>query len=169
MKRPRSISPRAKSSTEGSGGAFSLRDIREFAAVLREYGLAELEFDRGGERIRLRIGNDPAEVAVTPEAPSKTVGAATRPVTQKVDAPEKSGVYVKSPFVGTFYRAPSPETPPYVQVGEVVKKGQVLCIVEAMKLMNEIEAEADGRVEEILVENGEPVEYGASLFRLTPA
>ena len=76
---------------------------------------------------------------------------------------------LKSPMVGTFYRAPSPDNPNYVEVGAQVKKGAVLCIVEAMKLMNEIEAETDGRVAEILAENGQPVEYGQPLFRIEPA
>ena len=78
------------------------------------------------------------------------------------------GAVITSPFVGTFYRSPSPEAPPFVELGQAVRKGQVVCIVEAMKLMNEIEAEADGKVAEILVKNGEHVEYGQALFRLTP-
>ena len=82
--------------------------------------------------------------------------------------PEKKGVVVSSPFVGTFYRTPAPDQPPFAEVGAVVKKGQILCIVEAMKLMNEIEAELGGKVTEILVENGQPVEFGQPLFRIEP-
>ena len=82
-------------------------------------------------------------------------------------APEPEGTFISSPFVGTFYRAPSPEAPMFVEVGQPVRKGQVVCIVEAMKLMNEIEAEFEGRIEEILVQNGEHVEYGQHLFRLS--
>ena len=77
-----------------------------------------------------------------------------------------AGTFVTSPFVGTFYRAPSPEAPAFVDVGSIVRKGQVVCIVEAMKLMNEIEAESDGKIAEILVKNGEHVEYGQKLFRV---
>ena len=80
---------------------------------------------------------------------------------------EAAGTFISSPFVGTFYRAPSPEAPSFVEVGQAVRKGQVVCIVEAMKLMNEIEAESEGKIEEILVQNGEHVEYGQHLFRLS--
>jgi acetyl-CoA carboxylase biotin carboxyl carrier protein len=83
-------------------------------------------------------------------------------------AADKPGTTVTSPFVGTFYRAPSPDSPPFVEVGAVVNKGQVLCIVEAMKLMNEIEAEVPGRVAEIYVQNATPVEFGEKLFRIEP-
>ncbi|NOK20092.1 acetyl-CoA carboxylase biotin carboxyl carrier protein, partial [Corallococcus carmarthensis] len=82
---------------------------------------------------------------------------------------EKPGHLVTSPFVGTFYRTPAPDQPPFVDVGTVVRKGQVLCIVEAMKLMNEIESEVSGRIAEVLVENGRPVEFGQALFRIEPA
>jgi acetyl-CoA carboxylase biotin carboxyl carrier protein len=90
--------------------------------------------------------------------------ALTPPVEAK---PAEGGTFVSSPFVGTFYRAPSPDAPAFVEVGQTVRKGQVVCIVEAMKLMNEIEAEADGKVEEILVKNGEHVEYGQHLIRVS--
>ena len=90
--------------------------------------------------------------------------ALTPPVEAK--SGEGAGTFVSSPFVGTFYRAPSPEAPSFVEVGQTVRKGQVVCIVEAMKLMNEIEAESDGKVEEILVKNGEHVEYGQHLIRV---
>jgi acetyl-CoA carboxylase biotin carboxyl carrier protein len=82
---------------------------------------------------------------------------------------QEAAVYVTSPFVGTFYRAPSPQSDPFVDVGDVVTAGQVLCIVEAMKLMNEIEAEVEGKIAEILVEDGKPVEYGDRLFRIETA
>jgi acetyl-CoA carboxylase biotin carboxyl carrier protein len=85
------------------------------------------------------------------------------------DKPVESGVLLTSPFVGTFYRAPAPEAPPFVEVGQTVRKGQVMCIVEAMKLMNEIESEFDGKILEILVKNAEHVEYGQSLFRIEKA
>ena len=82
---------------------------------------------------------------------------------------DKTGNVVASPFVGTFYRTPAPDQPAFVEVGSVVKKGQVLCIIEAMKLMNEIEADEPGKITEILVENGQPVEFGQPLFRIEPA
>jgi acetyl-CoA carboxylase biotin carboxyl carrier protein len=97
---------------------------------------------------------------------------AARPIALSPPAPvegagDKDGVFISSPFVGTFYRAPSPEAPTFVEAGQSVRKGQVVCIVEAMKLMNEIEAESEGKIAEILVQNGEHVEYGQHLFRLT--
>ena len=84
-------------------------------------------------------------------------------------APEKKGHVITSPFVGTFYRTPAPDQPPFVEVGSSVRKGQTLCIIEAMKLMNEIESEVGGKVAEILVENAQPVEFGQALFRIEPA
>jgi acetyl-CoA carboxylase biotin carboxyl carrier protein len=93
--------------------------------------------------------------------------AAPAPVAAAAAA-ERPGHAVTSPFVGTFYRTPAPDQPAFVDVGSVVKKGQVLCIIEAMKLMNEIEADVAGRVAEILVENGQPVEFGQTLFRIEP-
>jgi acetyl-CoA carboxylase biotin carboxyl carrier protein len=99
------------------------------------------------------MSGGPRPIALTPPPPVEPVADA--------------GVYISSPFVGTFYRAPSPEAPSFVDAGQSVRKGQVVCIVEAMKLMNEIEAESEGRIEEILVENGAHVEYGQHLFRLS--
>ena len=93
---------------------------------------------------------------------------APRPPKAEAKPADKPGVLVTSPFVGTFYRAPSPDSPPFVEVGAKVKKGQTLCIVEAMKLMNEIESETDGTVAEILVQNATPVEFGEPLFRIVP-
>jgi len=95
----------------------------------------------------------PAAVSAVPKAEAKS---------------DKPGVIVSSPFVGTFYRAPSPDSPPFVDVGQKVKKGQTLCIVEAMKLMNEIESEIDGTVAEMFVQNATPVEFGEQLFRIVP-
>jgi acetyl-CoA carboxylase biotin carboxyl carrier protein len=102
--------------------------------------------------------------APAPVAPA----AAPAAVPAAAAAAQKPGNLVTSPFVGTFYRTPAPDQPAFVEVGAVVKKGQVLCIIEAMKLMNEIEAEVAGKVTEILVENGQPVEFGQALFRIEP-
>ena len=105
----------------------------------------------------------PAPVA---EPPRPSIG--NRPTAPAAPA-EKKGHVITSPFVGTFYRNPSPDQPPYVEVGSTVRKGQTLCIIEAMKLMNEIESEVAGKVAEILVENAQPVEFGQALFRIEPA
>ena len=109
----------------------------------------------------------PVAAAIAPLVAAPAPAAAPGPKAEAKPA-DKPGVLVTSPFVGTFYRAPSPESPPFVDVGAKVKKGQTLCIVEAMKLMNEIEAEADGTVAEILVQNATPVEFGEALFRIVP-
>jgi acetyl-CoA carboxylase biotin carboxyl carrier protein len=144
-------------------GGIDFEAVRVLARIATEFDLAEIEADREG-RVRVRRGG--AEVAVAAPSP------AARPIALSPPAPvegagEKDGIFISSPFVGTFYRAPSPEAPTFVEAGQSVRKGQVVCIVEAMKLMNEIEAESEGKIAEILVQNGEHVEYGQHLFRLT--
>jgi acetyl-CoA carboxylase biotin carboxyl carrier protein len=108
-----------------------------------------------------------AAPAAAPESPRARPSAPVRAPSAAAEG-EKKGQLINSPFVGTFYRTPAPDQPPYVDVGAVVKKGQVLCIVEAMKLMNEIESDVAGKVVEILVENAQPVEFGQPLFRIEP-
>jgi acetyl-CoA carboxylase biotin carboxyl carrier protein len=110
----------------------------------------------------------PAAAAPPPQAPAAVPAADSAATAAAKAAEDKKTFTVNSPFVGTFYRSASPDTPPFVDVGQTVKKGQVLCIVEAMKLMNEIEAEQPGRLAEVLVQNGSPVEYGEPLFRFEP-
>lgn len=102
-------------------------------------------------------------VPATPVAPSPEPAKAASP-----EPPKKNTVYIRSPMVGTFYRAPAPEKPPYVQVGDIVQKGQVVCIIEAMKLFNEIQSEVSGKIVRILVENAQPVEYDQPLFEVEP-
>ena len=144
------------------------REIRRLADLLRDYGLTEIEVEREGVRIRLR-----RELAAPPSASPAVPGAAAMvpalPVTAA--APVASEVHlltIEAPMVGTFYRAPSPDASPFIRDGERVKKGQVVCIIEAMKLMNEIESKVAGRVVKVLVENAQPVEYGQPLFLLEP-
>jgi acetyl-CoA carboxylase biotin carboxyl carrier protein len=140
--------------------------VRALARIATEFDLEEIEVSGAGH-LRVRRGGVLREGAA---APAPIAGARPIALTPPVDAkPSEAGTFVSSPFVGTFYRAPSPEAPAFVEVGTTVRKGQVVCIVEAMKLMNEIEAESDGKVEEILVKNGEHVEYGQHLIRLTPS
>jgi acetyl-CoA carboxylase biotin carboxyl carrier protein len=140
-----------------------LERLRELAEIATEFDLAELELDAcGGVRVVRRAAGAPVAMAA-PLPPSPIHAAA--PV-EKAAKPAEAGTLITSPFVGTFYRAPAPEAPPFVDVGQSVRKGQVVCIVEAMKLMNEIESEFDGKILEILVKNAEHVEYGQPLFRI---
>lgn len=149
----------------------STNQIQELIDLLRRNNLTELEFERQGIRIRVRH-----ELVVTPLATSAQESFTTpsqqpmHSASAATSVPEASTgfVTVTSPIVGTFYRSPSPDADPYVEEGESVRKGQVLCIVEAMKLMNEIESEVDGRLVKILVENTKSVEYGQALFLIDP-
>jgi acetyl-CoA carboxylase biotin carboxyl carrier protein len=157
-------------------------EIRELIALATESGIAELEVQRGDNRVRIRRAafHSQQEIVVAPSyaatpapqafasappsAPTGTPSALDAPK-EKAEKPHDANlVLVKSPIVGTFYEAPSPETPPFVRVGERVQPGKVLCIIESMKLMNEIECETSGIIESKLVMNGQPVEYGEALF-----
>ena len=140
-------------------------EIRELIALAAETGIAELEVQRGENRVRIRraaVAAGPQEVVLAP-APAP----APEPAKEKPEkAVDDKMVLVKSPIVGTFYEGPSPGAPPFVRVGERVQPGKVLCIIESMKLMNEIEAETSGIIESKLVPNGQPVEYGEALFAI---
>ncbi len=153
-------------------GAHHTKQIQELIDLLRRNNLTELEFERAGMRVRVRHETGvKAVTAAAPEATSTSPQAGAQPAgTSGAAAPEDTAgmVTITSPIVGTFYRSPSPDADPYVEEGEYVKKGQVLCIVEAMKLMNEIESEVDGRIVRILAESTKPVEYGQPLFLLDP-
>jgi len=144
-------------------GGIDLSTVRELARIATEMNLSEVEADPSGRiRVRRRVGRRLLD-GRSSAAPRPPISLAPPP---PVEGAPEPGTFITSPFVGTFYRAPSPEAPAFVEVGDTVRKGQVVCIVEAMKLMNEIEAEADGKVAEILARNGEHVEYGQSLIRL---
>jgi len=147
-------------------------EIRELIALASETGIAELEVQRGDNRVRIRraaFTAAPQEVMLAPVAAAAAPAPPALPETarEKAEKPaDASLVLVKSPIVGTFYESPSPGSPPFVRVGERVQPGKVLCIIESMKLMNEIEAETSGVVESRLVPNGQPVEYGEALFAI---
>jgi acetyl-CoA carboxylase biotin carboxyl carrier protein len=147
-------------------------EIRELIALVAETGVAELEVQRGENRVRIRraFGAETSFVVPAVAAPAAS-GAPPTPSapSAKADpaagrAPESNLHYVKSPIVGTFYESASPGSPPFVRIGEEVTPGKVLCIIESMKLMNEIEAEVAGVIESKVVQNGQPVEYGEALF-----
>ena len=140
-----------------------LRKIKTLIDLVRESGVAELEVNEGEDH--LRIVNTHGTASPLPAGTVLTdLSAFSAPAAAQPAVP--AGKPVTSPMVGTFYRSPSPEAKPFVQVGDTVKKGDTLCIIEAMKLLNEIEAEEDGVIKEVLVENGQPVEFGQPLFIL---
>jgi acetyl-CoA carboxylase biotin carboxyl carrier protein len=158
----------------------TIDEIREMIQVVVSSGIAELEVQRGENRIWIKrtagvvtqeiavpvsAAQAPAQVVVAPQAPqpAPAAGAPAEP-----DLTDPSLVPVKSPIVGTFYEAPAPGAAPFVKVGDTIETGKVLCIIESMKLMNEIEAETSGTIVKRLVENGQPVEYGEVLFLVKP-
>ena len=148
-----------------------LRKLKTLIDLVSESGVAELEITEGEDRVRIVNRNGAAPVQVHQPVtvaqpmpvpvPAPEVAPAPAPT-----APQQTGTPLTSPMVGTFYRAPSPGADPFVKVGDTVKKGQVVCIIEAMKLLNEVEADMDGTVKEVCVENGQPVEFGQSLFNI---
>ncbi len=169
------------------------KELKQILQALVEHGVSELTLETPDYKLTVRRGGEVQVVALpqpvtapaapppslpTPTAPSVPAPADLAPAAKApgLEAQEAKGakeecagcVEVRAPIVGTFYRAPAPDAPPYVEEGDRVEKGQVLCIIEAMKLMNEIESEVSGVVKKILVKNGEPVEYGQPLFLIQP-
>ena len=162
----------------------SIDEIKELIRVVQETGIAELELQRGDNKVRIRRATAPAADIVVPVVSTPVAAAAAHvaaapqfaslhPASLPAPPPpvpseDDRNIVVKSPIVGTYYDAPSPGAPPFVKVGDRVSAKQVLCIIESMKLMNEIEAETAGVLVAKLVENGRPVEYGESLFTIRP-
>jgi acetyl-CoA carboxylase biotin carboxyl carrier protein len=171
------------------GRIWNLNNIQELLDLLAAKEITEFEMEQQGVKIRVRRGNShllPAGVnngyglapgtapvvAAQPPSPAAPVSAGPSAATEEPGPATESteGLFImKSPIVGTFYSAPSPSAPPFVKVGDTVQVGQVICIIEAMKLMNELEAEEAGQIVRTYVENGQPVEYGQSLFAIEPA
>jgi acetyl-CoA carboxylase biotin carboxyl carrier protein len=156
-------------------------EIKQILELMREHELAEFELQREGETLRLRkhspphwtgpMNSVPPAAFHAPVAPPFAAATAAQTGDAPVLEPASEDVdlaIVKSPIVGTFYRAAEPGSPPFVETGQAVSKGQVLCIIEAMKLMNEINAECDGEVVKVYVENGQAVQYGERLFAIRP-
>jgi len=158
-----------------------INQLKQLLELVREHELAEFEYEHDGLRVRVRKDAVAAPVMVSSAipsvpaavgpAPAATAAAATSAPGQPAEEPpageaEVDLAVVKSPIVGTFYRSPEPGAASFVEIGSTVKKGQVLCIIEAMKLMNEIDSEYDGEVANIYVENGQPVQYGERLFAI---
>jgi len=147
-----------------------LRKLKKLIDLVEESGISELELTEGEESVRIsRQGQavqQPQQYTI-PQQPAPSIQSDTTTPTANVvkeDVVQESDNALTSPMVGTFYRSSSPEADPYVEVGSTVKKGDILCIVEAMKLLNEIEADRDGTIKKILVENAQPVEFGEPLF-----
>ena len=173
------------------GGTTSLdvEALRQIVEILEASEVSRLDWTNGDERLTIRRGPPATQVVQHMSSPMQSSSGVTvmpshAPVAQAPAEPravrpsaptraepvvEKKGHVITSPFVGTFYRSPAPDQPAYAEVGTAVKKGQVLCIIEAMKLMNEIESEVAGKVAEVLVQNGQPVEFGQPLYRIEPA
>jgi|SRR5579871_2980612 len=157
----------------------SYDEIKELVQLLVESGIAEIEVQRGDQRVRIRRSSTKTEHSaqiITPIVPAAAQSPApappnpsvTAPSAPAAQAPPANEIVVKSPIVGTYYDAPKPGDPPFVRVGDSVEPGQVLCIIESMKLMNEIESEVSGIVASKLMENARPVEYGEALFVIRP-
>jgi acetyl-CoA carboxylase biotin carboxyl carrier protein len=157
----------------------NLKEIKELIDMLKGTDISEIEIERSGVKVRLRKGGDvtfhpvmprmeyPPAAIIAPAVTEAPVVALSQEKQQ--EQPKNNQIKVTAPIVGTFYRSSSPDKPPYVEVGDVVKTGQVLCIIEAMKLMNEIESETSGKIVQITIDNGQPVEYGQPLFVIEPA
>ena len=148
----------------------NMKEIKEMINLMNENNLMELEVEKDGMRIRLKKTASGQEVYSGPimvERERLPQNRAQESAESMERAAEKT-LEIKAPMVGTFYRAPSPEAPPYVEVGQLIEPGQVICVIEAMKLMNEIKSEIKGKVLEVLVDNTEPVEFGQSMFIIEP-
>ncbi|WP_024678926.1 acetyl-CoA carboxylase biotin carboxyl carrier protein [Pseudomonas syringae] len=148
-----------------------IRKVKKLIELLEESGIDELEIREGEESVRIsRHSKTPAQPYYAPAPVAAPVAApapaAVPAAAEAPSAPKLNGFVVKSPMVGTFYRTPAPTSPAFVEVGQTVKKGDTICIVEAMKMMNHIQAEASGVIESILVENGQPVEFDQPLFTI---
>jgi len=147
-----------------------LRKLKKLIDLVQESGIAELEITEGEEKVKIVKGGvvsvSAAPIMAMPAAAPVAAAPAAAPAAAEAPDAGQEGHVVKAPMVGTFYRSPSPDAKAFVEVGQAVKEGDTICIIEAMKLMNEIEADASGVVKAILVENGQPVEYGQPLFIL---
>ena len=147
----------------------NLKEIREILELLKGSDVSEFELGRGDTLLKLRRGPANVSVLMPPPAPTAPASAASSPPAAASDPPPKPTYKeILSPIVGTFYRSPAPDAAPFVEVGTRVVKGQVLCIVEAMKIMNQIESDTTGTIAAIIVENAQPVAYGQALFHVTP-
>jgi acetyl-CoA carboxylase biotin carboxyl carrier protein len=155
----------------GAGDIFDVKKVRHLIELMKEHDLTEIYLRQGDQRVRLRRGGEPLVGAVMPATLANAGQLSTKfspatAATPSAEAPSADLAVIKSPMVGTFYTASSPETPPFVKVGSHVGPDTIVCIIEAMKVFNEIPAEISGQVAAVLVENGAPVEFGQPLFKI---
>jgi len=162
----KSRSPKSDNSGGVRPAGFELAELRQLIRLVQRTGIGELEVSSGGRTVRISAQGTPSAVNSSPQVASAPAPAPAAPA-RMPDATEHLKA-ITSPMVGTFYRAPAPDADPYVEVGASVEVGQTVCIIEAMKLMNEIESEVKGRIVQILVENAQPVEFGQKLFLVEP-
>ncbi len=148
----------------------NIKEIKEMVNLMNENNLVELEIEKEGMRIRLKktmSANEGFNGPILLER-GQVTGSGPKQIAQSLKESQRKTVEIKSPMVGTFYRAPSPEAAQYVEVGQEIEPGEVICIIEAMKLMNEIKSEIRGKILEVLVDNAEPVEFGQTIFLIEP-
>ena len=179
MKESREPRNKKNSSSEAAIPGVEFGQLERLLDFMAAHGLEEFEYEHAGLRIRLRkasasaapgprAGAPPPALPAQPAAPAAAILPTREAAPEPAPAAGEELHVIKSPIVGTFYAAPSPGTPSFVKVGDMIQAGQVVCIVEAMKLMNEIESDISGEVVRLLVENGQPVEYGQGLFAIRP-
>lgn len=157
--------------TNNPGDVFDVRKVRRLVELMNEHDLAEIDLRQADQRIRLRRGGDPVITAMPAAAPAPAAPAPAAPAggqapAAAAPAPEPAGKTIKSPIVGTFYASPSPDAAPFVKVGDQVGPDTTVCIVEAMKVFNEVPAEISGKIVSVLVESGDAVEFGQPLFKV---
>lgn len=154
------------------GDVFDVKKVRKFIELMNEHDLAEVDLRQGDQRIRLRRGPEIVTVSTSPATSAAGAASAPAPSAEKpaaaAPADESKALVIRSPMIGTFYPSPNPDSPPFVKVGDRVGPDSTVCIVEAMKVFNEIPAECSGRIVAVLAQSGDPVEFNQPLFRVEP-
>lgn len=164
----------AENSGSGPGDVFDDRKVLKFIELMNEHDLTEIDLKQGDQRIRLRRGPEVVSMSSMPMAPvggQQASGPSSAPPASAGGASatdDSNAIFIRSPMIGTFYASPNPDSPPFVKVGDRVGPDTTVCIVEAMKVFNEIPAEVSGRIVAVLAQSGEPVEFNQPLFRLEP-
>jgi acetyl-CoA carboxylase biotin carboxyl carrier protein len=163
----------ASNAGSGAGDVFDVRKVRRFIELMNEHDLSEIDLRQADQRIRLRLGPEMVTVAgaapsIAPAPVASARSAGDSPAAAGPAAEDANALFIRSPMVGTFYTTASPDSPPFVKVGDQVGPESTVCIIEAMKVFNEIPAECSGKIAAVLVTTGQSVEYGQPLFRVSP-